>query len=122
MSKDRKIIRDRSEQICLSDLFDGCNFEQVKERLDEIENSVDYKKGHNAQFRVEWGYETTDVYLDVWRDENDKEYKERLAYEEKLREKARLAREKKKERARKVLADTEEAERAEFERLKAKFG
>lgn len=122
MSKDRKTIRDRSEQIYLSDLFDGCNFEQVKAGLDEIENSVAYKKGHTAQFRVEWGYETTDVYLDVYREENDKEYKERLTYEEKLREKARLAREKKKERARKVLADTEEAERAEFERLKAKFG
>lgn len=121
MGQDRQRVLDRSEQISLADLFDEMDFQQVHSGLNVLETQVDYGRGEDVKFRVEYGYEYTDVYMDVYRDETDAEYNRRLDKEAKAKEKARKARETKKERARKVLMATEAAERAEYERLRAKF-
>lgn len=121
MNKDKLRVLDRSLGLSLGDLFDGNNFEQVKANLDAFEKRAHYDRGEDVKFRVEYGYEYTDVYMDVFRDETDAEYNKRIAKEEAAKEKARLARERKKERARKTLMESEAAERAEYERLRAKF-
>lgn len=120
MSKAKQIVLDRSEYVSLDTMFDQCDFDGVRQYLGVLEKVL--KSGEDGKFRVEWSYESTDVYLDVYREETDKEYTLRLAKEEREREKRRLAKEKKLERARAALAETEELERAEYERLRAKFG
>lgn len=122
MSKAREKVLARSYELSLHDMFDGKTFHQVREEIDSLEKRVDYSVGETVRFRVEYGYEYTDVYMDIFRDETDKEYKKRLEKEEAAREKARIAREKRKERARQVLMETEASEREEYERLRAKFG
>jgi hypothetical protein len=121
MSKDRQRVLDRSEQISLADLFDEMDFQQVHSGLNVLETQVDYGRGEDVKFRVEYGYEYTDVYMDVFRDETDAEYNKRIAKEDAAKEKARKARETKKEKARAILMESEAAERAEYERLRAKF-
>lgn len=121
MSKDRLRVLSRSLEMSLYDLFHGKDFHQVKAELDALEQRVDYGAGETATFRVEYGYEYTDVYMEVFRDETDAEYNKRMDKEAKAKEKVRLARERKKERARQVLMESEAAERAEYERLRAKF-
>ena len=120
MSKEKQIVLDRSEYVSLDSMFDQCDFDEVRAYLDALERIL--KAGETGRFRVEWSYESTDVYLDVYREETDKEFALRLLQEEKTREKKRLAKEKKLERARAALAESEEQERAEYERLRAKFG
>ena len=120
MSKEKQIVLDRSEYVSLDSMFDQCDFDEVRAYLDALERIL--KAGETGRFRVEWSYESTDVYLDVYREETDKEFALRLLQEEKAREKKRLAKEKKLERARAALAESEEQERAEYERLRAKFG
>lgn len=121
MSKDKQRVLDRSLGLSLGDMFDGQDFQQVKANLDAFEKRARYDRGEDVKFRVEYGYEYTDVYMDVYRDETDKEYASRLEGEAQARERARIAREKKKEKAREVLMATEAQEREEYLRLKAKF-
>lgn len=90
------------------------SLEEFKKKLKEGERgelSVDYC-GHDGGMEVE---------LHIYRMETDKEFKERLSKEEKDRQKAKLAREKQKEKARKILMENELEEKKEYERLKAKF-
>ena len=121
MSKDRQRVVDRKEYVSLFDLLDGRDFFSVKEELDRLEQQVNYGSGEEAKFVVEpYGYDGgVELYLEVYRDETDAEYNRRLDKEAKA--KARKARETKKERARKELMESEAAERAEYERLRAKF-
>ena len=123
MSKDRLRVVDRKEYVSLFDLLDGKEFFDVKEGLDRLEQQVNYGSGEEAKFVVEpYGYDGgVELYLEVYRDETDAEYNKRMEKEAKAKEKARLAREKKKERARQMLMATEAAEREEYERLRAKF-
>ena len=123
MSKDRQRVVDRKEYVSLFDLLDGRDFFSVKEELDRLEQQVNYGSGEEAKFVVEpYGYDGgVELYLEVYRDETDAEYNRRLDKEAKAKEKARKARETKKERARKELMESEAAERAEYERLRAKF-
>ena len=121
MGRERKRVLDRSFEVRLYDVFDGTQIDQVIAELRALDSKVDYGRGYDAKFRVEAGYEYTDVYMDVFRDETDKEYEARMLREEKAREKARKAREAKQERARKELYQKEADERAEYERLRAKF-
>lgn len=118
----RMRVLDRSINLDLCELFDAQNFEQVKSNLDGLEARINYGVGEDVKFRVSYSYDYTDIYLDVYRDETPTEYSHRLNKEEKAKEKARLAREKRKEAARKLLMESEAAERAEYERLRAKFG
>ena len=121
MSKERQTVLDRSFEVSLFGIFEDHQIEQVIAELQALDSKVDYSRGQYAKFRVEVGYEYTEVYMDVYREETDAEYKARMLREEKAREKSRLARERKKEKARQELYQKEADERAEYERLRAKF-
>lgn len=121
MGKERKRVLDRSFDVSLYDIFDGRQIDEVFAELHALDSKVDYGRGYTAKFRVESGYEYTDVYMDVYRDETDKEYDARMLREAKAKEKAQKARETKKEKARQELYRKEADERAEYERLRAKF-
>lgn len=123
MSKDKVRVLDRKEYVSIYDLLDGRDFTDVKAELDRLEAKVQYGQGEEAKFEVEgYGYDGgVELYLNIYRDETDAEYDRRSAKEAAAKEKARLARERKKERARKTLMESEAAERAEYERLRAKF-
>lgn len=122
-SASRLRVVDRKEYISIFDIFDGNNFFDVKEALDKLEALVAYGQGEEAKFNVEpYGYDGgVELYMEIYRDETDAEYNNRMEKNAKTKEKARLAREKKKEAARKVLMESEAAERAEYERLRVKF-
>ena len=124
MARDRLRVIDRSECVSLWELFDDRDFTDVKAELDKLESKVQYGQGETVNFRIEpYGYDGgVELYFDVYRDETDAEYNKRVAKEEAAKEKSRLARERKKEKARQVLMESEAAERAEYERLRAKFG
>lgn len=124
MSKERLRVVDRREYVSLFDLLDEGDFFDVKEKLDKLEATVDYGGGEEAKFKVEpYGYDGgVELYMEIYRDETDAEYDKRMEKTAKAKEKARKARETKKERARKVLMESEAAERAEYERLREKFG
>lgn len=121
MGKERKRVLDRSFDVSLYDIFDGRQIDEVLAELHALDSKVDYGRGYTAKFRVETGYEYTDVYMDVYRDETNKEYDARMLREAKAKEKAQKARETKKEKARQELYRKEADERAEYERLRAKF-
>lgn len=116
-------VIDRTLDVSLWDLFDGEDFFDVRAKLDKLEAGIQYGNGEEAKFRIEpYGYDGgVELCLDVFRDETDAEYEKRMEKDAKAREKARALREKKLAMARAVLMETEEAERAEFLRLKAKF-
>lgn len=122
--KDKIRVLDRRECISIFEMFEGEDFNGVKFNLDMIEKLVNYNKGETANFVVEpYGYDgEIELYLNIFRDETDAELAKRIAAIEKEKEKARLKRQKKEEAARKVLMSTEEKERAEYERLREKFG
>lgn len=122
MGKTRKRVLDRSFDLDLNDIFDGRQIDDVIAELQALDSKVDYGRGNDAKFRVEYGYESTSVYMDVYRDETQKEFDARMLREERAKEKARKARETKLEKARQQLYQKEADERAEYERLKEKFG
>jgi hypothetical protein len=124
MTKERLRVVDRREDVGLWGLFDDNDFTAVKTELDKLESTVQYGQGEVARFCIEpYGYDGgVELHLYIYRDETDAEYEARLAKEEAKKEKARLASERKKDKARQVLMESEAAERAEYERLRAKFG
>ncbi len=122
MGKMRKRVLDRSFDVNLGDIFDGRQISDIIAELQALDSKVDYGRGNDAKFRVEYGYEYTSVYMDVFRDETQKEFDARMLREERAKEKARKARETKLEKARKQLYQKEADERAEYERLKETFG
>ena len=122
MGKTRKRVLDRSFDLDLNDIFDGRQIDDVIAELQALDSKVDYGRSCDAKFRVEYGYESTSVYMDVYRDETQKEFDARMLREERAKEKARKARETKLEKARQQLYQKEADERAEYERLKEKFG
>ncbi len=116
----KKKVIDRRIYVDLFGIFDDVEFYEIHRGIDKLENEFDPLR-ESAKFRVEHGYDYTDVYLDIYRDETDKEYKDRLKLELKAREKAQKAKLTKEQNARKILFEKEEDERKEYERLKAKF-
>lgn len=123
MSKDRLRVVDRKEYVSLWDVIADNDVDTVKAEIDRFGAMVNYGQGETAKFVVEgYGYDGgVEVYFEISRDENDYEYNKRMEQNARAKEKARLAREKKKEKARQVLMESEEAERAEYVRLRAKF-
>lgn len=112
-----------SHEIGISDLFDGKTFDEIRIALDRLEEDmVDPSKDYEHRFHMLHNYDYFELNLNVYRDESDAEYKARMAKNKLAREKAKLAREKRKEKLRKELMAKESDERAEYERLKAKFG
>lgn len=111
-------------------LCHGTSFDDVILKLQKLrEQYVKYEsQGCQIFFDVEYyGYDGgSDVYVIVDRPETDKEYEKRLAEEaEEARIKALRKAErdaKKLAKAQAIISETEEQERAEYERLKAKYG
>ena len=124
MSKKR--VLDRRDQIDIVDLFDGRSLDDVildlQSRLHAYEEEI-FTHDKEMKFEVEhYGYDGgMELYVRVQRWETDKEYDRRVAKEWAAKEKARKARETKKQRARQELFAKEADERAEYERLRAKF-
>ena len=121
---ERNKILVSSHEINISDLFDGKSFDEVRVALDRLEKDmVDHSKDYDSRFEVDQSYDDDfSLNLSVYRDESDAEYKARMAKNKLARERAKLAREKRKEKLRKELMAKESDERAEYERLKIKFG
>lgn len=130
----RKIVRERRLDIDLHDMFAGKTLDDVRTTLNALAYQLERETvyyGHPPRFAVEpYGYDGGfDLYLDVYRDESDHEYAMRMADEEKARQKKEQARLKRQETAQAILKEAakgilmanEAAERAEYERLKAKF-
>jgi hypothetical protein len=123
---DRLRVKDRSIPIDVYELFEGMTLDDVRDNLERLHAQLEpelINQGHTTSFRTEYyGYDGGfDLYLDVFRDENDVEYGVRIARAEKAKQRKMQARLKKEEKARQTLMATEAQERAEFERLKAKF-
>lgn len=111
----------RSESLYLMDAFDKKTIDEAILSLEEFKKKL--KEGERGELSVDYcGHDGgMEVELHIYRMETDKEFKERLSKEEKDRQKAKLAREKQKEKARKILMENELEEKKEYERLKAKF-
>jgi len=121
---ERKRVLDRSINVDFYNLFEGKRIDDAIADLMRIQDENTRLDFLDAKFRCEYygdggGF---DFMLDVYRDETDKEYKTRLAKEQKLRD-ALLARKQKLSKRKKLQKlKKEAAEREEYERLKAKFG
>ena len=125
MSKKR--VLDRRDHVDIFDLFGERSLDDViidlQSMLHRYEEEI-FTHDKEMKFEIEhYGYDGgLEVYVRVMRWETDKEYDKRVAKEWAAKEKARKARETKKARARELLYKKEADERAEYERLRAKFG
>jgi hypothetical protein len=127
---DKIAVVDRRVDITAA--FEVTNGVTLDEALSNIINSVnqiiedniipDYHTKCTIDNRRHSYYSGYDIWLDIWRLETDMEYSYRLECERIDQEKAERKRLKTLERKRTKAAAAEEAERAEFERLKAKYG
>lgn len=123
MSKKR--VLDRRDHVDIDDLFGGRSLDDViielQIMLHRYEEEI-FTHDKEVKFETEYyGSGSSEVYVRVDRWETDTEYHRRLAKETAAKEKARKAKETKKARAREVLYKKEADERAEYERLRAKF-
>lgn len=131
VSKEKRLVLKESWELYLDDLFGGY-YNQPSKTCEEVATQVlafpekfkmDVANGDVSRFRVERDCDGMQcVYFDVYRQETDKEFNTRLEKEARQKERSKLAREKKKQSELKAKEQTEAAERAEFERLKKKFG
>lgn len=130
-STEKRLVLKESWELYLDDLFGGY-YNQPSKTCEEVAAQVlafpekfkmDVANGDVSRFRVERDFDGMQcVYFDVYRQETDKELTNRLEKQARQKERNKLAREKKKQAELKVKEQTEAAERAEFERLKQKFG
>ena len=122
----KKRVLDRRDHVDIVDLFDQRSLDDVildlQSMLHDYEEEI-FTHDKEMKFEVEhYGYDGgQELYVRVQRWETDKEYAKRQGQEAAAKEKARKARETKKARARQELFAKEADERAEYERLRAKF-
>lgn len=125
MSKKR--VLDRREEVYINDLFDGRDIDDViidlQSMLHRYEEEI-FTHDKEVRFETEYyGYDGgMNLYVRVERWETDREYEKRQAREQAAKDRAKKTRATKKARALAVAVDSEEEERALFEKLKAKFG
>lgn len=125
MSKKR--VLDRREEVYINDLFDGRDIDDViidlQSMLHRYEEEI-FTHDKEVRFETEYyGYDGgINLYVRVERWETDREYEKRQAREQAAKDRAKKTRATKKARALAVAVDSEEEERALFEKLKAKFG
>ncbi len=124
MSKKR--VLERRDAVDVIGLFDRCSFDDVLAELHSMAHCYEeeiFTYDKDVKFEIEhYGYDGgMELYVRVERWETDAEYAKRQAKEAAAKEKARRARETKEARAREVLYKKEADERAEYERLRAKF-
>lgn len=117
--------------VSIDDLFDGRSLDDTQLELAKLckkHGDKHHPQGHRLSFYTyHYGYDGgLDLYIRVEREETDKEYAARLKRQEEAArvkaEKAAARRAKKLAKAQAVIAELEDQERAEYERLKAKFG
>lgn len=127
MSKERKRVLDRRDEVYVSDLFDGRSIDDViielQSMLHRYEEEI-FTHDKEVRFETEhYGYDgALELYVRVMRWETDREYNKRQAQEQAAKDKAAKARATKKARALAQAVETEAEERALFEKLKKKFG
>ena len=115
MSKERKRVLDRRDEVYFSDLLDGRTIEDVilelQSMLRRYEEEI-FTHDKEVKFETEhYGYDGgMQLYVRVMRWESDREYEARMAKEQKERAKKRAVAQAKKDK-----------EYAEYERLKKKF-
>jgi hypothetical protein len=108
----------------LSMFADGKTIEQAKQEFDKLQAQYEKEvqdQGYELKLVTEWAYEDSDVFLEVWRPETDAEFSKREVRNKIARDKAAKKREEAKAKARAELYKKESDERAEYERLRAKF-
>ena len=123
----RQRVCSKSERLDIEEIFDGRTLDDVQAEFNALAHKYEreiFEQDLEVRFEVEYyGHDGGhDVYLYSSRWETDEEFKKRQAMLEAERAARRRARERVKEAARKNLYEKEADERAEFERLKAKFG
>jgi len=108
--KKRKIL-DVIARDCIQidDIFDGHTPHDIIDHMEDIKQQF---KDRHVYFSVAHDIYDGDMYLELreCREENDQEYEQRLATEQKIKEKKK-----------KKKIDDESRELAEYERLKKKF-
>lgn len=117
-------VLEQSISIDLRDLLDGETLDSVQTKLSAMMHEYEQERvdlDKEFRFSVEQHYDDLSVYLNKYRWETDAEFEKRRERSRRAREAAAKKREAEKEKARQKLFDTEQAERAEFERLKRKF-
>jgi hypothetical protein len=123
----KKRVLDRREEVYINDLFDGRDIDDViidlQSMLHRYEEEI-FTHDKEVRFETEYyGYDGgINLYVRVERWETDREYEKRQAREQAAKDRAKKTRATKKARALAVAVDSEEEERALFEKLKAKFG
>tara|TARA_R110000772_G_scaffold99174_1_gene198810 strand:- start:82743 stop:83159 length:417 start_codon:yes stop_codon:yes gene_type:complete len=138
MSKDRKLIERMKWELDIGDVYEKLMpvdvfLEKIQDAIDKVEMAVIRDRGVYCSdpdaelvFQIMTGYAGydggTEFYVVALSKEDDEEYARRIATEEKS-ERAKLARKQKaairaKEKAERLAAE----ERAQYERLKAKYG
>jgi transcription elongation factor Elf1 len=120
--RERQRVVDRTINVDLDTIFDRCGIADVVESILAMRPQIQYGAGEIEKFRVDADYDSFSVYMDVYRDETDAEMDKRIAKEEQFLQRQAAARERQREAARKKQMKTEDDERAEYERLRAKFG
>ena len=114
------------EEVDLDTIFNGKNVADMLHSVQKMAQEMTEYARPEFTIKFTTGYAGYDggmvVYAEFWREETDQEYKLRIDAIKAKEEKARLKQEAKNAKAlAKVLAD-EEAERALYEKLHAKFG
>lgn len=99
-------IIDSYQEFSTKELIHGSTIPEIIETFQEIQRHHIKKNHTNHVFEID--YDTHDMWLYVFREETDEEYNERLLKESETTIKHNKYR--------------EAAERAEYERLKAKYG
>lgn len=121
----RKMKLDRQDSVSIFDLLDGRSIDEVQLELAAL--AAKYEReilglGYEVKFNVYHYYDEFALTIDVHRPETDEELRKREAKAKKARDAAKLKREAEKEKAREKLYRQEADERAEYLRLKEKFG
>lgn len=127
MSKERQRVLDWRRQIFIDDIFYQKSLEDVTAFFYSMSHELEEElitKDKTAVFTTErYGYDGgMDVFLKVFRLENDDEYETRMEKEAVARAKAKKARDAKKAKALERALETEAEEFALYQKLQAKFG
>lgn len=131
MSVEKVLVLKSSVELSLEDLFGGFegqpskSCEDVASLVLNLKNKyqVDESKGEVSNFCVERDWDGMQcLYFETYRPETDAEFNKRMVAVARQKERSQLAREKKKQAALLAKEQKVAAERAEFERLKQKFG
>ena len=107
VSKNRKLVLSTRKELPLDDIFGNQSVESAFKKLAEFVAPYSDK---NCRFSIHIDYHDVDLYLDIYREETDREYERRLNKEKRIRQKEKEAKEAIKKKELELL-----------EKLKAKY-